>query len=95
MPVLRRAKQRKILRKLRHPQACSQLRLYKLRVETLGGTGYAEILPGVRQAPPGSSRGLDLQLRRGEQGQVLLRMRREEARLRAAVSLRQVRLGAQ
>lgn len=50
MPVLRRTKQRKILRKLRHPQACSQLRLYKLRVETLGGTGYAEILPGVRQA---------------------------------------------
>ena len=49
LPVLRRTKQRKILRKLRHPQARSQLRLYKLRVETLGGTGYAEILPGVRQ----------------------------------------------
>ena len=49
MPVLRRAKQRKILRKLRLSQARSQLRLYKLRVETLGGTGYAKILPGVRQ----------------------------------------------
>ena len=40
----------KILRKLRHSQARSQLRLYKLRVETLGGTGYAEILPGMRHA---------------------------------------------
>ena len=49
MPVLWRPKQWEILRKLRRRKACSQLRLYKLRVETLGGTGYAEILPGVRQ----------------------------------------------
>lgn len=49
VPVLWRPKQWKILRKLRRRKACSQLRLYKLRVEALGGTGYAEILPGVRQ----------------------------------------------
>lgn len=49
MPVLRHTKQRKILRKLRRPQACSQFRLYKLRVETGGWAGFAEILPGVRQ----------------------------------------------
>ena len=49
MPVLRRPKQWKILHKLRRRKACSQLRLYKLRVEALGGTRYAEILPGVRQ----------------------------------------------
>ena len=34
---------------------------------------------GVRQAPPGGSRRLDLQLRRGEQGQVLLRVRQTQA----------------
>ena len=49
MSVLRRTKQRKILRKLRRPQARSQLRLYKLRVETGGGAELAEILSGVRQ----------------------------------------------
>ena len=49
MPVLRRTKQRKILRKLRRPQACSQLGLYKLRVETGGWAELAEILSGVRQ----------------------------------------------
>ena len=49
MPVLWRAKQRKILRKLRHSQARSQLRLYKLRVETGEWTELAEILSGVRQ----------------------------------------------
>lgn len=49
MPVLRRTKQRKILRKLRRPQALSQLRLYKLRVETCEWAELAEILPGVRQ----------------------------------------------
>ena len=49
MPVLRRAKQRKILCKLRHSQARSQLRLYKLRVETCEWAELAEILPGVRQ----------------------------------------------
>ena len=49
MPILRRTKQRKILRKLRRPQALSQLRLYKLRVETGGWAELAEILPGVRQ----------------------------------------------
>ena len=49
LPILRRAKQRKILRKLRRPQALSQLRLYKLRVETCKWAELAEILPGVRQ----------------------------------------------
>ena len=49
MPVLRRTKQRKILRKLRRPQALSQLRLYKLRVETYKWAELAEILPGVWQ----------------------------------------------
>ena len=49
MPVLRRTKQRKILRKLRRPQALSQLRLYKLRVETCEWAELAKILPGVRQ----------------------------------------------
>ena len=49
MPILRRTKQRKILRKLRRPQALSQLRLYKLRVETCKWAELAEILPGVRQ----------------------------------------------
>ena len=49
LPVLRRTKQRKILRKLRRPQALSQLRLYKLRVEACEWAELAEILPGVRQ----------------------------------------------
>ena len=49
MPVLRRTKQRKILRKLRRTQARCQLRLYKLRVETGGRAEFAEILSGVRQ----------------------------------------------
>lgn len=49
MPVLRRTKQRKILRKLRRCKTRSVFLLFQLRMETLGGTGYAEILPGVRQ----------------------------------------------
>ena len=49
MPVLRRTKQRKILRKLRHCKTRSVLRLYKLRVETYKWAELAEILPGVWQ----------------------------------------------
>ena len=40
-----------------------------------GATVTGKFCPGVRQAPPGGSRRLDLQLRCGEQGQVLLRVR--------------------
>ena len=46
---------------------------------------YGQVLPGVRQAPPGGSRRLDLQLRRGEQGQVLLRVRQTQARRYAQI----------
>ena len=44
--------------------------------------GYWKVLPGVRQAQACRGR-LDLRLRRGEQGQVLLRVRGEKARRRA------------
>lgn len=33
---------------------------------------YRQVLPGVRQAPPGGSRRLEVQLRRSEQGPLLL-----------------------
>lgn len=46
---------------------------------------YGQVLPGVRQAPPGGSRRLDLQLRRGEQRQVLLRVRQTQARRYAQI----------
>ena len=49
MSVLRYAKQRQILLKLRRSQARCQHRLYKLRVETGGWAELAEILSGVRQ----------------------------------------------
>ena len=49
MPVLRRTKQRKILRKLRRCKARSVFLLYKLRVETGGWAEFAEILSGMRQ----------------------------------------------
>ena len=53
---------------------------------------HRKILLCLRQAAP--CRGLDLRLRHGESGQVLPELRREEARERAAVPLRQVRLAA-
>ena len=53
---------------------------------------YRQILYGVRRFQ--TRRRLGLLLRRSQQGQILLRMRCEEARFRAAVPLRQVRLGA-
>ena len=49
MPVLRRTKQRKILRKLRHCKTRSVFLLFQLRVEAGGWAELAEILPGVRQ----------------------------------------------
>ena len=49
MPVLRRTKQRKILRKLRRCKTRSLLLLFQLRVEAGGWAELAEILPGVRQ----------------------------------------------
>ena len=53
---------------------------------------HRKILLRLRQAAP--CRGLDLRLRHGESGQVLPELRREEARERAAVPLRQVWLAA-
>ena len=53
---------------------------------------HRKILLRLRQAAP--CRGLDLRLRHGEPGQVLPELRCEEARERAAVPLRQVRLAA-
>ena len=49
MPVLRRTKQRKILRKLRRCKTRSVFLLFQLRVETCKWAELAEILPGVRQ----------------------------------------------
>ena len=49
MPVLRRTKQRKILRKLRRCKTRSVFRLFQLRVETGEWAELAEILSGVRQ----------------------------------------------
>ena len=49
MPILRRTKQRKILRKLRRCKTRSVFLLFQLRVETGGRAELAEILPGVRQ----------------------------------------------
>ena len=49
MPVLRRTKQRKILRKLRRSKTHSVFLLFQLRVETCEWAELAEILPGVRQ----------------------------------------------
>lgn len=53
---------------------------------------HRKILLRLRQAAP--CRGLDLRLRHGKSGQVLPELRCEEARERAAVPLRQVRLAA-
>ena len=49
MPVLRRTKQRKILRKLRRCKTRSVFLLFQLRVETCEWAELAKILPGVRQ----------------------------------------------
>ena len=57
------------------------------------GRHYRQVLPRVRQAKA-CRRRLDLLLRRGEQGQVLLRMRSQKARRCTPVQVRQVRLGA-
>ena len=49
MPVLRRTKQRKILRKLRRCKTRSVFLLFQLRVETYEWAELAKILPRVRQ----------------------------------------------
>ena len=49
MPVLRRTKQREILRELRRCKTRSVFLLFQLRVETGGWAEFAEVLPGVRQ----------------------------------------------
>ena len=49
---------------------------------------------GMRREEAGAGGGLDVRVRRGQSGQVLRAVRREEARRRAAVPLRQVRLQA-
>ena len=74
-------------------RACGSAR-GRLDVRVWQGGQHRQILCRVRQAEARSRR-LDVRLRRGEQGQVLCRVRQAEARGRAAVPLRQVRLGAQ
>ena len=80
------------LRRYRHRQVLPGMRQQKAGAEARGQLDlqlrchrHRQILPGVRQAPPGGSRGLDLQLRRGEQGQVLLRVRQTQAHRYAQV----------
>ena len=46
---------------------------------------HRQVLPGVRQAPPGGGRRLEVQLRRSEQGPLLLRVRPAQARRYAQV----------
>ena len=49
MPVLRRTKQREILRELRRCKTRSVFLLFQLRVEAGEWAELAKILPGVRQ----------------------------------------------
>ena len=85
-----------------HGQLLPQLRQQKNRNQSR--QQRAGSAPAVRRllessvrsaaSPKPAADGLDLRLRRGEQGQVLLRVRGEKARRRAPVQVRQVRLGA-
>ena len=63
-----------------------------LEVPRLRYGGYRQLLPGVRRQK--ARRWLDLQVRRGEQRQVLYPVWRKEACGRAPLQVRQVRLGA-
>ena len=91
---LRRHGYREILPRMRREEAGAEAR-EQLGLPDLRRAGDRQILPGVRRQKAGAQgRRLGVQLRRGKQGQVLLRVRREEARRRAPVQVRQVRLGA-
>ena len=81
---LRRHRYRQILPGMRQQKAGAKARCGQLDLQ-LRCYCHRQVLPGVRQAPPGGSRRLDLQLRRGEQGPLLLRVRQTKARRYAQV----------
>lgn len=81
---LRRYRYRQILPGMRQQKAGAEARCGQLDLQ-LRCHRHRQVLPGVRQAPPGGSRRLDLQLRRSEQGPLLLRVRQTKARRYAQV----------
>ena len=81
---LRRYRYRQILPGMWQQKAGAEARCGQLDLQ-LWCYRYGQVLPGVRQASPGGSRRLDLQLRRGEQRQVLLRVRQTQARRYAQI----------
>ena len=81
---LRRYRYRQILPGMRQQKAGAEARCRQLDLQ-LRCHRHRQVLPGVRQAPPGGSRRLDLQLRRGEQGPLLLRVRQTQARRYAQI----------
>ena len=81
---LRRHRYRQILPGMRQQKAGAEARCRQLDLQ-LRCHRHRQVLPGVRQAPPGGSRRLDLQLRRSEQGPLLLRVRQTQARRYAQI----------
>mgnify|MGYP002600097752 CR=1 FL=1 len=55
---------------------------------------HRQVLRQLRPAAPGRAGGLDVRVRRGEQGQVLLRVRPPETGRHTEIQVRQMRLGA-
>ena len=74
--------------------ATGTARCRRLDVRLRPARHHRQILPRMRQAQTRCRGRLDLLLRRGEQGQVLLRVRQAQARRNTQVQVRQVRLGA-
>ena len=86
---------RQLLPQLRQQKAGAEAGIRGLEMPAVRSVRHGKVLPGVRHEEAGSpGRRLGLCLRRREQGQILRRVRREKARRRAPVQMRQMWLGA-